>query len=233
MVIGFVGGDDYAFLKLDDIHENEPRNIANSNAPAQIDEVISPERSVSPQPGCSTWDLPRTPPRSGGFVQQPEINREIAENNNSQITPGKMLDQISPIPSTEVVKKNTKRSRNIAVILNTTGTIQSLKLRKQQGQKTKERKEKSQKLRMKRPLKRRKYESESSDKTEGEIHLDDEEEVSDENEAVCVGCEEPYLLTKKSVDWIQCIICNRWLHDDCTSFLNICEPSGRLTARKK
>ncbi|CAH1975508.1 unnamed protein product [Acanthoscelides obtectus] len=172
---------DYAFLKLDDIHENEPRNIANSNAPAQIDEVISPERSVSPQPGCSTWDLPRTPPRSGGFVQQPEINREIAENNNSQITPGKTLDHILPIPSMEV----------------------SLKLRKEQGQKTKERKEKSQKLRMIRPLKRRKYESESSDETEGEIHLDDEEEVSDENEAVCVGCEEPYLLTKKSVDWIQ------------------------------
>ncbi|CAH1994219.1 unnamed protein product, partial [Acanthoscelides obtectus] len=142
----------------------------------QIDEVISPERSVSPQPGCSTWDLPRTPPRSGGFVQQPEINREIAENNNSQITPGKMLDQISPIPSMEVVKKITKRSRNIAVILNTTDIIQSLKLRKEQDQKTKERKEKSQKLRMKGPLKRRKYESESSDETEGEIHLDDEEE---------------------------------------------------------
>ncbi|CAH2001055.1 unnamed protein product [Acanthoscelides obtectus] len=163
---------DYAFLKLDDIHENEPRNIANSNAPAQIDEVISPERSVLPQPGCSTWDLPRTPPRSGGFVQQPEINREIAENNNSQITPGKMLDQISPIPIFKTKKRTRSENKRTERKIPETANEKAVK-------------KESMNLKVLTKLKE-KY-----------LHLDDEEEVSDENEAVCVGCDEPDLLTKK------------------------------------
>lgn len=51
----------------------------------------------------------------------------------------------------------------------------------------------------------------------------------------CVGCGENYYETQLIEDWVQCIICKRWAHENCTEFDDKCHPCGqkiKLEARK-
>jgi len=58
--------------------------------------------------------------------------------------------------------------------------------------------------------------------------------VSDSNLSnVCVGCEENYELIKEKVDWIQCIRCKRWLHETCTSFVDVCQICRKILSNTK
>jgi len=58
--------------------------------------------------------------------------------------------------------------------------------------------------------------------------------VSDSNLSnVCVGCKENYEFTKEKVDWIQCIRCKRWLHETCTSFVDVCQICGKIISNTK
>lgn len=79
-------------------------------------------------------------------------------------------------------------------------------------------------------------ESSSSEDETGDVTLNDQsstdEQFSDfENE--CVGCNEDYRLTKKKEEWLQCILCKRWLHENCTSFVNLCQNCGKNVACQK
>ncbi|CAB3363951.1 Hypothetical predicted protein [Cloeon dipterum] len=42
----------------------------------------------------------------------------------------------------------------------------------------------------------------------------------------CLICLEPYYMTTKESDWIECIDCKKWLHADCTTFSETCGPCG-------
>ncbi|CAH2002948.1 unnamed protein product [Acanthoscelides obtectus] len=51
-----------------------------------------------------------------------------------------------------------------------------------------------------------------------DIHLQDDDDDVDDEDSWCVGCGELYSCTKTDVDWIKCISCQRWLHEDCSIY---------------
>lgn len=51
----------------------------------------------------------------------------------------------------------------------------------------------------------------------------------------CVGCGDNYYTTELTEDWIQCVICKRWAHENCTEYDDKCHPCGnkiKIDARK-
>ncbi|XP_056645093.1 uncharacterized protein LOC130450623 [Diorhabda sublineata] len=67
----------------------------------------------------------------------------------------------------------------------------------------------------------------SSSESEVELQLSESsEECSDENENTCVECHENYYRTKKKSEWIRCLQCSGWLHEDCTSYREKCNNCG-------
>lgn len=54
------------------------------------------------------------------------------------------------------------------------------------------------------------------------------EEPNSIDENVCVECFDTYNNTKSKSDWIQCIMCQKWLHETCTLFKNYCSRCGKL-----
>lgn len=61
----------------------------------------------------------------------------------------------------------------------------------------------------------------TSKRNEGE---DPQDTVKD----FCIECFENYQITKSTSDWIQCIMCQKWLHETCTLFKNYCSRCGKL-----
>lgn len=53
------------------------------------------------------------------------------------------------------------------------------------------------------------------------------------DEEQCVECLEAYFLTTERVDWIQCLICTKWMHETCTMYLNKCNICGRDEKRQE
>ncbi|XP_022834543.1 uncharacterized protein LOC111362201 [Spodoptera litura] len=60
--------------------------------------------------------------------------------------------------------------------------------------------------------------SNNSDESESEAHKDSE----------CKECFEEYKKTKSTADWIQCVMCKKWLHEDCTMYGDYCNKCGRI-----
>ncbi|XP_060806689.1 uncharacterized protein LOC132903177 [Amyelois transitella] len=48
----------------------------------------------------------------------------------------------------------------------------------------------------------------------------------------CVGCGDNYYQTELIEDWIQCMICKRWVHENCTEFDDKCHPCGKIEKEK-
>ncbi|CAG9795717.1 unnamed protein product [Diatraea saccharalis] len=46
----------------------------------------------------------------------------------------------------------------------------------------------------------------------------------------CIECFENYKNTKSLSDWIQCVMCQNWLHETCTLYKNYCSRCGKLKA---
>lgn len=47
----------------------------------------------------------------------------------------------------------------------------------------------------------------------------------------CVECFEDFEKTKLNVDWIQCVMCKKWLHETCTMYGDYCNQCQRLKLR--
>lgn len=96
---------DYAYVEIDFEHGSE--NVQ----PQSLNSTHSPQTTSrsSPQPGCSHYpDLPAT-------------------EDVSEITPGKLLNEISPVPKTSATVAVKKRGRQLATILNTAERIEKQK----------------------------------------------------------------------------------------------------------
>lgn len=91
---------DYAFVEIE--YSSEVLQPQSSNS---TDLPQTTSRS-SPQPGCSHYLDPPT-----------------AVEDISEVTPGKLLNRISPVPKTSVSVAVKKRGRQLATILNTSQNI--------------------------------------------------------------------------------------------------------------
>ncbi|KAK9717410.1 DDE superfamily endonuclease [Popillia japonica] len=142
---------------------------------------------------------------------------------------------------------NNPTNRNVAVILNGTNNITELKskqLAKKRtiGKKTKTEVTKTKqkpKTKGKQQLsKSKKIIVESSSDSDAEVksvHDDSDDEDQSNLDNICVGCGEDYGedygQTVKSDDWIQCIRCERWLHETCTKYANFCDLCGKCACK--
>ncbi|KAK9703789.1 hypothetical protein QE152_g29070 [Popillia japonica] len=67
----------------------------------------------------------------------------------------------------------------------------------------------------------------SSSESDVDVQLESEDEgAEDDSNAECVRCGENYNTTKKVEDWIKCINCKHWLHENCTNFKDLCQMCG-------
>ncbi|KAG5871854.1 hypothetical protein JTB14_019370 [Gonioctena quinquepunctata] len=74
-------------------------------------------------------------------------------------------------------------------------------------------------------VKRRKIDS--SSESDQSLELDDSEDSDGNDEKTCVGCGEIYELTTGTEDWMDCVVCQRWIHEGCTMFSDRCRRCGR------
>lgn len=81
----------------------------------------------------------------------------------------------------------------------------------------------------KKTVKKRVFEKDNTSRAEDETDLileSDESGDSVHDNNICVGCGENYFETSSKEDWVQCIICHSWFHEDCTIFDNYCQKCG-------
>lgn len=112
-----------------------------------------------------------------------------------------------------------KRQKQGSKILNDVEEIQKKRNREVENRKKNEEKEnrkrKSKKAQVGRPKKIKK--TILKNKRKG-VSCTNEES----GDTLCCECKELYSLTRSSDDWIQCISCKKWLHENCTSYENYC-----------
>ncbi|GBN99175.1 hypothetical protein AVEN_53645-1 [Araneus ventricosus] len=69
-----------------------------------------------------------------------------------------------------------------------------------------------------------------SKKAKKDASQDDNNEQLDHTcdaDVLCKECSENYYITKRKCDWLRCIMCQMWLHEDCTIFDTFCVDCGR------
>lgn len=191
---------------------------------------------VHPQPGCSHWEpLSNTEhslSKDLSTVENKAVSPNYLRQQDEDITPGKILDCISPVPrSTEQVAVK-KRGRALAQVLTSPAHIKLRKTQKRNVTKSKKITKDQMTLKQKNiDNKRSKKVREpltSTSESEGYISLNDESDSLEEwNENICASCGENYNKTTKNDDWIQCITCSRWLHESCLKYQNMCDSCGK------
>lgn len=82
--------------------------------------------------------------------------------------------------------------------------------------------------------------SQSSDnKKIGKASDEKDETLSNESDSSlsatnkCAECFEDFEKTKSKVDWIQCVMCKKWLHETCTMYGDYCNQCQRLKLRQE
>ncbi|KAL3288987.1 hypothetical protein HHI36_003430 [Cryptolaemus montrouzieri] len=120
------------------------------------------------------------------------------------ITPSKYLNECSPIPKIPVSLY--ERGKQGAAVLNSEEHINSKKAK------------------LKVPKKRRpRFSSESEQEFD---ESDSDQTKSDKVNTQCRECFDDYASTKSTADWIQCLMCKLWLHEDCTLYGDYCNRCG-------
>lgn len=167
------------------------------------------------------------------------------EQNSSmdKWTPSRILKDISPIPQKVIEAR--KRSKQVGMLLTSENHItlrktkeeekikkenkrklrqEKMSLVKMEGMKT----EKQSTAKKRKAVKQIDRRSESSTSEEEPILCDTSGEEDSENEADnCAGCGENYYKTHLIEDWLQCLICKLWVHENCTPFDDMCSKCGQ------
>lgn len=180
------------------------------------------------QPGSSRTNTAIFNENNGAENIQAELSNVASTSTaeESSITPGKLLTELSPVPITPAVETVKSRGRRIAEVLNSAEKIEAKKASKR-GKK---------KQQITKPKKRKNGNREISESSDDDLDIpvtNDSEDEEEWNENECIGCGEDYRQTNKTEDWIQCVICNRWCHENCTKYVNLCDTCGNVTAKKK
>lgn len=199
---------DYAFLLQ---NEATVEQIPDVNRPSTPSHSSNTKHSLdSSQPSTSKQNLTTTSP--------------CASPNN--ISPGKLLDEVSPVPVISAIATAKKRGRSVANILNSPENINNVKDKRQTKKKNKAMPIAPQKTI--KTIRKKKYEPQSDSSLDYDSPILNESEDSDEGyENECAGCGEDYFKTKKTEDWIKCLRCGRWMHDGCTKYTDMCDLCGK------
>lgn len=168
----------------------------------------------SAQPGCSHWPDISTSKDDSTVEHDPIIEDDA--------TPGKLLDDISPIPKTSAAAVVKKRGRQIATILYSSERIlmqKNKELKKKQTRPTIQKK----------TVKKQRIQLEESSDSGSESPVLQESAVSVEewNENKCVGCGEDYFNTSSTEEWVKCIRCSRWFYEGCSQYNDLCDFCGK------
>ncbi|CAB3223714.1 unnamed protein product [Arctia plantaginis] len=153
-------------------------------------------------------------------------------------TPSRILKDNSSVPQKVVEAR--KRSKQVALLLTSEAHIKSRKI-KEKEKTIKETKRlikveknninhtKDQKVTNKPKARKRKAIrriSETSCDEEDVVLCSDTENMDDEVNN-CKRCGENHYKTKLVEDWIQCLICELWVHENCTEFEDVCSECGQ------
>ncbi|XP_074033050.1 uncharacterized protein isoform X1 [Leptinotarsa decemlineata] len=193
-----------------------------------LDKRVLPNHSLSPLPSTS------------------------AEEKN--ITPGTLLEQITPVPSTSSADQVRKRAKQVAMELTSPDHIEKRR-KKEEEKATKEvkktvkaekraNKENSIKLikkvdlenaKKRSSLSRKLVEASSSEDSDTNISLSDHssDDIDENDNAEYAGCGEPYTTTKKQDDWIQCVHCTEWFHEGYSKYINLCHGCGKVLSKTR
>ncbi|KAL3266005.1 hypothetical protein HHI36_010194 [Cryptolaemus montrouzieri] len=138
------------------------------------------------------------------------------------ITPSRYLNDCSPIPKIPVPLY--KRGKQGAAVLNSEEHINSKKA-KLKGKAKKHTPDKPRKNNQKSvPKKKRpRFSSESEQEFD---ESDSDQTKSDKVNTQCRESFDDYASTKSTADWIQCLMCKLWLHEDCTLYGDCCNRCG-------
>lgn len=79
----------------------------------------------------------------------------------------------------------------------------------------------------KKRVKKQNINDNSDENSEQEIiTLRDSPEITEWDDNECAGCGENYVDTPSKDEWLQCTICERWSHEGCTKYPNMCDRCG-------
>lgn len=196
---------------------------SNPNIAPTLSPVASCSKTLSPVAGCS-----KDPDYNG--LNPPNCPNE-QQAQTTEITPGKALNEIAPVINTSAVNTVRKRARQVANVLTSPENIELQKQKKQKAEiKNKSSKERAKK---KRTITKRLKEDYSDDSnSESEIILQDSESGDEEwDENDCAGCGENYSVTRKKDDWFQCTRCDRWSHEGCMKYSQMCDRCGKTASK--
>ncbi|CAG4974913.1 unnamed protein product [Colias eurytheme] len=237
---------DYAFSQEPTSHST---NISAKQVFPQCTSAVDNEKE--PIPGCSYE--PRTDTnfspeivssKSKANVKTATMSnvsdpssKEATFSKGPDYTPTRILQEISPIPQklTEV----RKRAKQIGTLLTSEEHIQTRKnatekiLKKDNLKKdVKIKKEKAETVKSSvRSIKRKAIRRLSDTSDDIPLKLLSGKRNLDEKDN-CRGCGENYYETLLVEDWLQCVVCQFWVHEHCTEFETMCSGCGEEEKRR-
>ena len=233
---------EYAFISETDIPRTNIPNPSRevTSDPVTWNETVNKEAPSLQQPSTSTTqEMPSKPSTITAREMSPQPSTSTALQNftpmliqeNSDLTPGKMLDQVSPPPKIRALESIRRRAQHVSTLLTDANNIEQKKQKKKIIFKSSVPKGKSNKLKLKN--RKRKDSSTSESELEDLTMLDDGDSDNSSENDECAGCGEKYSETTRKDDWVKCIHCEQWFHDGCSKFVNFCDPCGRVATKKK
>ena len=209
---------------------NHLYSLSDTTSPPSQSDITCPD----PKPSTSRAKtpplaFPNPSPSTSQTRTPPTLSSKSPSIVSSNESPSKHLHEISPIPKLPLPRS--KRSRQSATVLTSPEHIE--KCKKSQENKAKKNKLQTDKHNSNKNTRRkRRAISESSEDIEegGSESQKNLQEVDSNN---CTECWENYYTTKEKADWIRCQDCNKWMHENCTMYGNVCNNCGRQIKRNE
>lgn len=153
-----------------------------------------------------------------------------SSNDDPDYTPTQILQELTPIPQKLIETR--KRAKQVGTLLTSEEHINARKCAAEKSVKKENKKESGKKeakeITVRRINKRKAIRrlSDSSDDIPLRM-LENKNKKKKLNEKDnCRGCGENYYKTHLCEDWLQCIVCQFWVHENCTEFEDMCSKCG-------
>lgn len=207
--------------------------------------VLSTDTVTAENPLPSTSGaniMPNPIPSTSGVNKENEENQSTG--NNDVETPSKTLDKVYPVPSYGIIVSSKRKQH--AEVLTSPENFEKIRNRtkiKDLKKEPKEQKRSKGKIPKKRPLSNRNYAKRIKKEIDFKSRNDNSDDLSIEDDHIslhdsssegdieyeilgdiCIVCGEYYHATKKKCDWLQCVLCQMWFHEDCSK-----DPAKCLT----